>query len=81
MSTNTSQDTIPKRLPNTISELSKQVKEARTDQMTWRGYLPIPVRSSDPPVTFSGQYGLYYNSGTGKVRKSYNGSAWADTTI
>ena len=64
-----------------ITDLVKQQKELRTDQTTWRGYLPLPVRTSDPPVTLSHQYGIYYNSATGKVRKSYNGGAWADTTI
>lgn len=74
-------DTLEKRLPQTIVKQQKQISDLRKKQIGWRGFLPLPVRSSDPPVTKSGQFGLYYNSGTGKVRKSYNGGAWADTTI
>lgn len=57
------------------------VREMRTNQNSPKGYLNLPVRTSDPSVTGTGEFGLYYNSGSGKVRKSYNGGAWADTTI
>ncbi len=81
MPKNYSKDSLENRLPNTIRDLQKKSKEARTNQNTWQGYLPLPVLAIDPPVTATGQFGLYYNSGSGKVRKSYNGGAWADTTI
>lgn len=76
-----STDTLDQRTANIIIGLQKQVNDLQKKQLGWQGYLPLPVRASDPAVTKTGQYGLYYNSGTGKVRKSYNGGAWADTTI
>jgi hypothetical protein len=81
MAKNISANSLKNSLQNTLSEVKKMAKESRTNQVTPDGYLPIPVLASDPAVTGSGIYGLYYNSGSGKVRKSYNGSAWADTTI
>lgn len=76
-----STDTLQERLQNTINDLQKEVNDLRKTQIGWQGYIPLVVRATDPPVTKTGQYGLYYNSATAKVRKSYNGSAWADTTI
>lgn len=74
-------DTIKKRPIKILKDQQKTIDDLRKTQNTWRGYLPLPVATADPPVTASGQFGLYYNSNTGKVRKSYNGGAWADTTI
>lgn len=81
MTANLSKDKVENRLGNTINDLQKKTKEQRTNQITWKGYLQLPVLASDPPLTGTGEFGLYYNSGSGKVRKSYNGGAWADTTI
>lgn len=81
MAKNFSENSLKNAIQNNISEIKKSTKEQRTNQVSPDGYLPIPVLASDPAVTGTGIYGLYYNSGSGKVRKSYNGSAWADTTI
>lgn len=81
MSKNFSEDRMENRVPRAINSLMKQAKQERANQVTPDGYLPLPVLSADPPVTKLGQYGLYYNSSTGKVRKSYNAGAWVDTTI
>jgi len=76
-----SNDTLQDRFKNIINDLQADVKALQKQQYGWQGYIPLVVRATDPPVTKTGQFGLYYNSATGKVRKSYNGGAWADTTI
>lgn len=81
MPKNFSQDSMDQRLVNMIVDLQKQVRELRTNQTTWQGYFSIPVRSTDPPPAATGQYGLYYNSVSTKVRKSFSGGVWVDTTI
>lgn len=81
MGKNISHSSLKNSIENNLQEVKKIVKESRNNQLSPDGYLWIPVLASDPPVTGTGIYGLYYNSGSGKVRKSYSGSAWADTTI
>lgn len=81
MPKNYSNDRLEKRLENIIIKMQKDIRELRTNQTTWQGYAVFPIRTSDPPVTKTGQAGLYYNSNTNKWRKSVNGGAWADTTI
>lgn len=74
-------EAMGRRFMQHLNRLTKVSSATRTDQVTPNSYLPIPVLTADPPVTKSGQFGLYYNSSSGKVRKSYNGGAWTDTTI
>lgn len=81
MPRNYTNEHIKDRLTQEVNKVSRKLREGRTNQTSPKGYLNLPVRATDPAVTGSGEYGLYYNSGSGKVRKSYNGGAWADTTI
>lgn len=78
---NIATDTIEHRMVNHIKNAVKGIKDQRTNQTGYPGYVSLPVGTADPAVTRTGEFGLYYNSSTGKVRKSYNGGAWADTTI
>ena len=80
MAKNIADNSLKNSLQNTVIETKKLVKEMRGSQ-TPDGYLAIPALASDPAVTATGVFGLYYNTGSTKVRKSYSGSAWADTTI
>jgi hypothetical protein len=80
MARNPTSEKMEERFVNQLNVLARQIREMKTF-MSPNGYFVIPKRASDPPVTKAGEFGLYYNTGSSKVRKSYNGGAWADTTI
>ena len=78
MSTNISKNAMADRFVGTVKDTRKHVKEQRTNQTTWKGYLQLPIHASDPALTGTGEFGMYYNSGSGKIRVSYNGGAWGN---
>jgi len=80
MPRNYTNEKLDSRLVEQVNLLSRKVREMKTF-LSPNGYFAIPVRSSNPAVTKSGEFGLYYNTGTGKVLYSYSGSAWTNTAI
>ena len=78
MSKNFSDDTLVKRVPNTINELKKNQKQQNTDQVYFKGYIRAPSGTSNPTGAPDGA--IYYNSSSHELRVKINGT-WKVVTV